>query len=59
MLVTRVSKLTNVEHTMDINVSEEKLSRIVRATFIDKYPPFIVLHGYRFNLESDKKTDNH
>ena len=45
--------------SININVSEEKLSRIVRATFIDKYPPFIVLHGYRFNLESDKKTDNH
>lgn len=42
--------------SVDVNVDEKELLDIIRATFIDGYPPFITLYGYKFNLESDKKT---
>ena len=38
---------------IDINVSERELKRIIRATYIDGYPPKIELHGFRFRLEID------
>ena len=39
---------------IDINVSERELKRIIRATYIDGYPPKIELHGFRFRLEIDE-----
>lgn len=38
---------------IDINVSAKELKRIIRATYIDGYPPKIVLHGFKFRLELD------
>lgn len=41
---------------IDPDVSAEELERIIRATYIEGYPPRIVLHGYEFVLASDRKT---
>jgi|AntAceMinimDraft_12_1070368.scaffolds.fasta_scaffold92681_2 methionyl-tRNA formyltransferase len=38
---------------IDTTVSEEELKRIIRATYIEGYPPKIELHGYSFRLELD------
>jgi methionyl-tRNA formyltransferase len=38
---------------IDINVSEKELKRIIRATYIDGYPPKIELHGFTFRLKLD------
>jgi len=39
---------------IDINVTERELKRIIRATYIDGYPPKIELHGFSFRLEIDE-----
>ena len=39
--------------TIDTTVSEKELKRIIRATYIEGYPPKIELHGYSFRLELD------
>jgi len=38
---------------IDTTVSEKELKRIIRATYIEGYPPKIELHGYSFRLELD------
>lgn len=38
---------------IDTNVSEKELKRIIRATYIEGYPPKIELHGFTFRLELD------
>ena len=40
---------------IDTDVSDEELKRVIRATYIDGYPPKIELHGYTFRLELDEK----
>jgi methionyl-tRNA formyltransferase len=40
---------------IDINVLEKELKRVIRATYIDGYPPKIELHGFTFRLELDEK----
>ena len=40
---------------IDTDVSEKELKRIIRATYIDGYPPKIELHGFKFRLELDEK----
>ena len=37
-----------------LTVSEEKLRRIIRATYIEGYPPMIELHGFNFYLKMEK-----
>jgi len=39
--------------TINTTVSEKELKRIIRATYIEGYPPKIELHGYSFRLELD------
>ena len=53
---TKIEDLLALQ-SVDVNVSEKQLLNIIRATFIENYPPFIILHGYKFNLESNKKTN--
>ncbi len=53
---TKIGDLLALQ-SIDVNVSEEELVSIIRATYIEDYPPFIILHGYKFNLESDKKIN--
>ena len=40
--------------SIDVDVSEEELKRVIRATYIKKYPPTIELHGFKFRLELDE-----
>lgn len=40
---------------IDPEVSAEELERIIRATYLEGFPPKIKLHGYEFALVSDKK----
>ena len=51
----RLLKELDVLQKIDINVSEKELKRIIRATYIDGYPPKIQLHGFTFRLELDEK----
>ena len=39
------------------DVSEGELKKIIRATYIDGFPPKITLHGFEFALVSDKKNN--
>lgn len=41
--------------SIDVDVSEKELKRVIRATYIEKYPPTIELHGFKFRLELDEK----
>lgn len=36
---------------VNLNISEDELKRVVRATYIEGYPPIIELHGFKFRLE--------
>ena len=38
---------------IDTKISEKELKRIIRATYVEGYPPKIELHGYSFHLEID------
>lgn len=40
---------------INVNVSEDELKRIVRATYTEKYPPIIELHGFTFRLYLEDK----
>ena len=41
---------------LDINIKKSELDRIIRATYIDEFPPKIKLHGYTFYLNLDKQN---
>ena len=49
-LMRELEALKNI----DINVSKDELERIIRATYIDNFPPRIEIHGYRFYLKIDE-----
>jgi methionyl-tRNA formyltransferase len=36
---------------VNFNISEDELKRVVRATYIEGYPPIIELHGFKFRLD--------
>lgn len=36
---------------IDPNMPEKELKRVIRATYIKDYPPFVELHGFRFFLD--------
>ena len=38
-----------------LNVDKDELKRIVRATYIEGYPPVVELHGFKFYLKLDDK----
>jgi len=40
--------------TISLDVSKEELERIIRATYIEGYPPKIEMHGYKFYLKLDE-----
>jgi len=39
--------------TIDVGIEKPELERIIRATYIDGFPPKITLHGYKFYLSLD------
>jgi methionyl-tRNA formyltransferase len=41
---------------VDPQISEADLKAIIRATYTHNFPPKIVLHGYEFQLKSDKNV---
>ena len=49
----RLLKELDALQKIDVNISEKELKRIIRATYIDGYPPEIELHGFKFRLEID------
>ena len=40
-----------VKHNCEKKVHQRELKRIIRATYIEGYPPRIELHGFTFLLE--------
>ena len=50
-------KISELEELQEIapSISESELERIIRATYVEEYPPKITLHGYEFRLTSDQK----
>lgn len=51
-------KMRDLELLQNVSsdVSEEHLRRVVRATFTERFPPYIIIHGYRFVLSSPVKS---
>lgn len=49
----RLLKELDALQKIDTNVSEKELKRIIRATYIEGYPPRIELHNFTFRLELD------
>ncbi|MDC3408520.1 formyltransferase family protein [Burkholderiales bacterium] len=47
----RLLKELDALQKIDTKVSEKELKRIIRATYIEGYPPRIELHGFTFRLE--------
>ncbi len=39
-----------------VDISENELAKIVRATYTEKFPPILELYGYEFVLRSPKKS---
>ncbi|MFK7886949.1 MAG: formyltransferase family protein [Gammaproteobacteria bacterium] len=52
----RMSELKALQN-IDPAVSKAELKRLVRATYIEGYPPSVTLHGYEFALVSDQPKD--
>ena len=50
----RLLKELDALQTISLDVSEEELKRIVRATYIEGYPPKVEIHGFKFYLNQDK-----
>jgi len=50
----KLMKELELLQTVSPDVSEEELKRIIRATYIEGYPPRIELHGFKFYLKLDK-----
>lgn len=36
---------------LKLNISKHKLKKIIKSTMIDKYKPYIILHGYKFEMK--------
>ena len=47
----RLLKELDELHKVNLNISEDELKRVVRATYIEGYPPIIELHGFKFRLD--------
>ncbi len=47
--------MKDLEHmkNIDYNIDKTELERVIRATYIENFPPKIVLHGYNFYLSMD------
>lgn len=41
-----------------LDVSEDEIKKIIRATYIKNYPPKIVIHGYSLLLERFPQWQN-
>ena len=56
----RAKKLKDLDalKNININVSERELKRLIRATYIENYPPVLELHGFKFQLTSDENDKN-
>lgn len=50
----RLMKEMEALKTISPDVSEEELKRVIRATYIEGYPPKIELHGFQFYLRKDE-----
>ena len=49
-LIKELEKL----QTIDIGIEKSELKRIIRATYIDGFPPKLKLQGYEFHLSLDE-----
>ncbi len=48
-----MSELAQLQ-VIDTQIDEAELKRIIRATYIDGFPPKITLHGYNFFLKLEE-----
>ena len=53
----RIAELDKLQE-VDPNISAAELERVIRATYIEGHPPRINLHGYEFQLRSDKRRSD-
>ncbi len=44
--------------SIDVKASKKEIKKIIRATYTEKYPPKIKLHGYKFYLKLDDKKNS-
>lgn len=51
---TKMKDFKNLQ-VIPLNVSELELEKIVRATYTERFPPYIKLYGYEFILKSPHK----
>ena len=52
----RMIKELDELRTIPTNINAAELKRIIRATYTDKFPPIIQLHGYEFILKISNKV---
>ena len=50
----KIKDLDNLQ-SIDAMISKKEIKRIIRATYTEKHPPKIELHGYKFFLKLDNK----
>ncbi len=50
----KIKDLDNLQ-SVDTMISKKEIKRIIRATYTEKHPPKIELHGYKFYLKLDNK----
>ncbi len=52
---TKMKDLEKLQ-VVPVNINEDGLKRLIRATYTEKFPPYINLFGYKFILTSPHKT---
>ena len=50
----RLLKELDAMQKIPVDISKEELKRIIRATYIEGYPPKIEIHGFKFYLQLDE-----
>ena len=46
----KIKEIDKLQH-IDFDCDEKSLKKIIRATYTPSFPPYIILHGYKFLLE--------
>ena len=53
--VNRKIKDLDALSVIDVNITNNEIEKIIRATFTENFPPKIIIHGYEFILKSSKQ----
>jgi len=54
---TKISVINRMQN-IPVNISQEELERIIRATYTENFPPYVELFGYQFFLKFPNKRDS-